>query len=678
MVLDDVSRGEGIDPKLDGDKHWARVCQFFTKEGAGPNQFRLPDLEYAIEGYQAAAVLWLLTRIPDDNVAGALLSDDMGLGKTFTIVITIMVHAYLQRAMRDMKRFWDHPHSEPRHNPAGAAPGRACPSQANNKYYLQCPCVVGSAARAIVDRMGDLPSIIISHSGGATLWVAEWDKFVLPRSGMRLYVGVSGYTGDHAKLADFCEDVEGAQGDADKARIEHQTVVGPRRRNGPRVNKVLVQRRHAFSGGNSHALLLTSEGCGNKQKAHDREKYEGVPFVAMPGRPRRMDYDEEAGVPVAVCGILAMDEMHKYKGANNETQPFQMLNLFKYQDTPTLAIGVSGNLLGIGPEAWQRHVTHTQEWIRRDGLEAKLGRIQTPEGFTQMRKDWDFIQSRIKDIEDGLVKRDAKNEQFDRCKGRIADDFRQGIHKMIIRRTKKDFFLGENILDIAEPVTTPMPLKIGEGEALDTLSIYFRRIAQWMNHVHKEDLKQWERAGKTYARPILAKVQREVLGGGPDGNNSRDGAHHRAFNLALRAVTLPSLAYLPNSEDPEIRRLEDYYAGGQNLNGLDSPKFQALTDLVKTQLIDTRQDNGRVTRQTKGPVDKSQVRHMVVFTEAPVNAYLTALYLQDWFIDKCDVILIHQGLKTQGTEWNCRDEAFKWFDRDCKPEDHNKILLGTY
>ncbi|KAK7947090.1 uncharacterized protein PG986_011411 [Apiospora aurea] len=724
QVFDNVSRDAGNDPMLDSPAHWNRVKQLFRQTGKEPNQFTLPHLAFPIEGYQAAAVLWLLTRIPDDKVSGALLSDDMGLGKTFTTIVTMMTHSYLQRSFRDVQRHWDTvrqaaewQEGAPPHNPKDAPAGQPCPTQASNKYWLQCPCEVGSTARAIVEGMSDSPNIIISPSSGAMLWVSEWDKFVQRDSRMRLYVSVNDYDGNHPKLQEFCTLMNNKQR-ADDPEIIEEASAGPQPANRPAVKKYLIQRRRGFEGGSSYALLFTSEGCGNVQLpvSLDDRKEGIIPFVSEPVTDEERHYHHGVGVPVVACGIMAMDEMHKYKGSSGITLPFKMLDLFKYQDHPTLAVGVSGNLLGIGPEAWQRQVLHTQNCIRRHNFEADLGRLQTRATFKKMENDWKYMMLHISEVEHGFQPNVDDLREYEQCRDRIADDFRQGLGKMIIRRLKKDLFRGVKILDIAAPITRPMVLKIPEGPAMNALSVYFRRIGQWMQKTYEEEMAEWRRNPGAWPKPVLAKAQRGLIGEGVDGRRVKTELQRQAYYLSTRSVIFPLLAYFPNSDNAAAaRELQRYYASQGPLTDLatqftdatlnperttasirtmlwkspfmryrdemrdNSPKFQQLVQMVRNQLINTKLNKLPENRQPDtGPLDKSYVRHMVVFAEWPVNAYLTALYLQEALFDDVEVILIHQALKDRTPKYYCRNGAFEYFDEKCLPGSKNKVLVGTY
>lgn len=137
------------------------------------------------------------------------------------------------------------------------------------------------------------------------------------------------------------------------------------------------------------------------------------------------DWKRAAQVPIAGCGIFAMDEIHQYKVKackGGMTHPFQLLYKFIYQENPTLAMGVSGNTMSIGPDGWHHLVGHTQQSIQRHprlAQAAKLCRLQTPQEYARVKRDWDFVLNKINN----------GGEELEECQGRIRPDFQQGIEK---------------------------------------------------------------------------------------------------------------------------------------------------------------------------------------------------------------------------------------------------------
>lgn len=129
--------------------------------------------------------------------------------------------------------------------------GLRCPSEVEmtRRYGIQCPCILGSTSRAIVEHMDDLTSIIVCPSAGATVWVSEWEKFVdddalagTPAAQMKLYVHLSNYVGTKPDFNAFCEDMEAAQLDGSQSMPDIDADGGGGEGGGPAHKTQRLQR----------------------------------------------------------------------------------------------------------------------------------------------------------------------------------------------------------------------------------------------------------------------------------------------------------------------------------------------------------------------------------------------------------------------------------------------------
>ncbi|KAK8102181.1 hypothetical protein PG984_015327 [Apiospora sp. TS-2023a] len=727
--LEERIPGRDVNLKAESKEHWDKVEAFFKNHDEKEMQFRLPGLLYPIEGYQAAAVVWMLTRIPEDGVAGAMLADAMGLGKTFTIIATLMSYFYVHAAYEEVQEDWELREKNPGRIPAegfkhlarGNRPNlrRQCPTQAEmtRKYGIQCPCVADSTSRAIAQNMANLPSIIVCPSAGATVWVSEWEKFVsadqegTPAARPKLYVHMTDYKGDKEDFNAFCQDMEAAQLDSMQGVVDVDD------------DGVLHKTRNGFKGGSGNVLLVTQESITRWQHS----KAPGTPGAFFskadqfdPRAEDMQDVEDIAQVPIAGCGIFAMDEMHQYKGHSGKgglTNPFRLLYKFKYQETPTLAVGISGNTMSIGPEGWHHLVEHTRRSLQKHprlATTAKLGRLQTLQDYKRMKEDWNNVL--------GKMGRGGPNEppdeDLEECKRRIHADFQQGIIKMIVRRAKDATFKEVAVLDILAADITQMPLRIPESPALDDMSENVTRILTWVRNQYSQDMDKWRAEGeKEGAEPpsIAARTQTGLLQGGiKDGRGKGAQQSRDAYNSSVRAMTFPEVARIgrapgtdhlvpymgTNEETKPLRELATKFTNAtldpkrtrrsvrdmikqspfwqhRGAFRTTSPKFERLCQLVEEELINTRSDI------KDGPPDGSGLRHMIVFTENPLSAYLTALFLQGYYRKRrVHVTLIHQSLHDRSSseklDWRCRFTACRNFNKDCDAGDNNKILVGTY
>lgn len=282
--------------------------------------------------------------------------------------------------------------------------------------------------------------------------------------------------------------------------------------------------------------------------------------------------------------------------------------------------------------------------------------------------------------------------------------------KMIVLRAKHDTFLGVKVLNIAAAVTTRMPLRIPEGPALVDLGGNVKLIREWVRREHEEKMLKWNATGQIGEPPSMARAEDGIL---RDRVPAEMGARlsREAYNASVRAVTFPEVVRIGRA--PETDHVEKYVKTGDDnklaelatcftnatldpdkdkkklvkrmmkrspfwkhrgVIGRGSPKVTSLCRLVQEQLLDTRWD------KEHGPPDRSGVRNMLVFTDAPLSAYLTAFLLQAEFLDKVDVILIHASLQDRSSSakngWKSRCKAFDSFNGHCDPNDKNKVLVG--
>ncbi|KAK8037771.1 hypothetical protein PG991_001117 [Apiospora marii] len=676
--------------RLDDWEYWQRVCTFFDCNddffGKGPKQ--LPGLLRRVDNYQLAAVFWLLTRYAEDGIAGPILGDDPGLGKTMIIIVTIKVHNDVQEAWADVRRWW-RTRKEGRSDKhllldAPAKQGAACPSQKHvkAKYGIQCPCVPGSASMKIAKNMQDWPSVIVGLSGqGIVTWVSEWNETIDPASHLQLYVNDLNWK-DNLLLSDFIQAVEQAP-----MPEGTQTL--------PAADAPFAKSSAGFEGGSRHVLLTSNFQCGKLIGAEKEDKSGFVKQVKGSGKR-----SSRVPVPVTGCAILALDEMHRYKGSR--TQPLQLLlDIFgKHQDKPTLGVAVSGSLGSLGPKAWEYMLEHTRAHARDKEL---LGRLKDEKSHQQVVDDWKELQKHIQD------KNAEQQNPFIESLGRLRDDWKTVMGKMFLRRGQRDEFRNGRIVDIQEPVHETWPLDMPKSNAKRLMRDNFRDVRMLMAQYGEKHKME------------LALAQRKVV----EVNLSKSGGtadNRKAFDNTIWSSTFPGLPSLAAADDKIVpflkaetdqKRLAREFSeatldpntpadarfvtictksqynnpfwADERVKGLrdGSPKMTRLIGLIDDELIGSKFDKRLAEDQLdKGPEDDSYVRHMLVFARSPIAAYLTALVLHRSRGRQVDVCLFHAGLETEskakGKPWHSRKTFQAAFDADCGRASRNKVAVLTY
>ncbi|KAK7972248.1 hypothetical protein PG988_006382 [Apiospora saccharicola] len=671
-VLQMIS-SEDKNRRLDEFKFWTRVSIFFDFEEQWfeTKAKELPGLLRSIDNYQLAAVFWLLTRYAVDGIAGPILGDDPGLGKTVIMIVTIKVHNDVQEAWADVMKFWKERagSAEFKHNVQGAAKKRGikCPSQKEitAKYGIQCPCVPGSDSQKIAESMQNWPSIIVGlPAQGTVTWAEEWEDTIRPDSRLQLYVNDANWI-DHPRLAEFVKAI----GDA------------PMPEGTESLDAALRKSNAGFEGGSRHVLLTSSYNCTVLLDTTEKG----------PGLVRELG--ETPHVPLTGCAIMALDEMHKYRGS--KTKPLELLlDVFgQHKTKPTLGVAVSGSLGPLGPDAWDYMLQHTRAHARKE----QLGRFRNGRDSKKVDVDWKYLQAHIDDPNA------EQQNPFKECLGRLRGDWTTVMNKMFLRRGQRDEFMTKRIVNIPEPRHETVALAMPENNARPHVIENFRGVRLLME----------ERSEKYHME--LALAQRKVLLERiPKGNAAET---DMSLNYTLWTSTFPDLPFLAEQDETivpflkagkEQQRLalqfsrttldpatanKTFSAINENLEKGNpfwaqcktlrdrSPKMAQLEGLIRAELIGSKWSDQKFQRDN-GPSDDSYVRHMLVFVRSPISAYLTALVLHRAVGKEVDVYLVHAGLQTESTAkskpWHSRKGFRRAFNARCDQNSKNKIAVLTY
>ncbi|KAK8071427.1 hypothetical protein PG997_011630 [Apiospora hydei] len=636
--------------KLNTLDYWRRVCDLFQRKSAlSYRPFNIPGIRRPIDAYQAAAAVWLLTRYAEDRIAGPMLADDPGMGKSTTTIVAIVVHKYLQELFEDVKKFQKKAESEYKHNSKGA-----------NKQT------------GIVDCMENWPSIIIClPQQGIASWTSEWDKTVNEEdSGLRLYVNIDKHPGG-SLLEHFIEHIEGLPMPEAAAGLLKKDLPFARSTAGFEFGSA-----HVLLTANSHVKKLTdpSDKSGFVQSL---QKSDGETYL----------------VPVTGCAILAFDEMHKYKGSENKTYPFTLLDILgKPRLRPTLAVGVSGSLGPLGPSAWKYLLQYTLSHGRKN----ELGRFT--DGYKNVQDDWEYLQRHIAD------NNAEEQNPFKERLLRLRDDWETAMKKMLLRRGQRESFgkEGTAMVSIPQPRYETQALDVPGPDTREGSSLVdvFREIRGLMENDEDEETRaQSQRAFlnkhlKSNTPSVIPAINLllwtstfprvAVYWTNPDRKpylRTKTGLQGLATAFST-AVLDPTLANRTREAIQEELKKSPFWSNTVQLRD-SSPKMLRLIDLINKELVGSRLNQRPIPEQKdEGPEDGSYVRHMLVFARMPITAYLTALILFKWLGDHVDVFLVHSNLppysKTKKTPWHSRSRLEEIFNEPCTRDSKNKVTVITY
>ncbi|KAK9788690.1 putative SNF2 N-terminal domain-containing protein [Seiridium cardinale] len=695
----------GVNQILDDPEHWRKVCQFFQQTDPSFHDIIVPGLKRPLRPHQAAVVYWLLTSLCDGKVAGPMLSDEMGLGKTFDVISIIVIYAYLHLMWQDCRSSW-HPGARmsqvSRHLPKTDRSGKPCPSQMGKKFGIECPCRFDSASRRIVTSQEDSPTIIICLANLVTTWMTEWEKFVdtsvgSPAAGMKLHTNVDA---QRLNRAYYKKEADIVPLTSSNHKDHFKFVLNP---DDPADVGILLS---GFPGGSQHVILTTPRSIDKLKDAYT---------VDIRHRDSRKP---DLTVNMLAPAWIFMDEVHKYLGKSgpDSTLPFKVLNGIRLQSKkPPVAVGVSGSLQPSGPEYWRSFFRHTMRVIKDEDWKEK----DWPKGFSEMNLTtdddlhklglrWKYLQEHIGDSSEavrGVVSEYIRED---------SEKYKKIFPAMIIRRRKQDKFGSKTIVSLPPSEVQEVQLDVKPGSAFDAQRLVVAGVRTWVLREFRRLYTEWERKKGNYDQgpePTLQYTEQKLLGGarmevGP----SRE--KNSAFWLSQRCTTFPTLAklwmdksvghdrfdgskmeelaadfngaYLQPLGDPAFIRSRTIQALGNSpfythrkILRDESEKFWELCKIID-EIRRIRDPNAK--QPYPGPSDGSLLRHMVVFCETPITAYLVAMLLFCRYRN-LDVLLFHATLPFKSSKtrpWLSRETMLQNFSADCRPGDNPKVLIGTF
>lgn len=410
---------------------------------------------------------------------------------------------------------------------------------------------------------------------------------------------------------------------------------------------------------------------------------------------------------VTVCRLAAswvvMDEVHKYKGSYkgttiSPTMAFRGLaQMASSSRRPPMLLAVSGSIVDAGPSCWQgfvRHAFHVANVAGRDTF--KLPAIAKLGDLDKLQNDWEYIAKNRGDRDDR------------RNRGQDIRKFSQNtLPLLLIARRQADTFKGKPIGEFPEVNIEERDCAMQDGPARDSFKELATTVRSWVTASFKQEHADWLQDPRGMPEPTLAGTQqRELRRFADDAGPKRT----NAFEMIHRSACYPYVAHLVLEYDfPKV-------SFGTGINKTTKSAFsapaiisfaqkitaefkkpgnhqRAVTQILqsspfwkfKEQLRDTSPKIQEVERYieeikdlkqrkaAKGPSDDSHTRHMIVFTDTALSAFLTFMILYSSNIKGVDFHFFHSG--TNAAE---RDRLCELMQRDCNVRDNHKVLIGTY
>ncbi|KAI0201646.1 hypothetical protein F4808DRAFT_459773 [Astrocystis sublimbata] len=643
------------------EEDWKNCCIFFSCDLDAP-KIRVTGIKVDIEPYQAFAIYRILVQAKERR-SSFILGDDTAFGKTGIVLAAATLFHVIHNAYKEASLEWRQGNStRMKHLREGAPLSSICPTQ---KGRVQCPCQQNSFSRQLIMTAVDYPSLIVTLPGHIPAWLAEAKKWIdvsEDSPAFDVVVKVSHHTFKNR---------------ADTQHIDEKSAMELR-------PYLPINERDPPNGDGSQNIVLMSDR-GVSQFLSYFEAGDAV-----------TDTNESEYYRMCASFVF-FDEFPSYKGSKTSpTAPFKMLQKLNLnsagtkKECPLLAVGISSSARADFAN-FRPFVHHalTQGDTRIPGLESEIE-------FDKYEKIWENLVKTL-----NLPTRNDTREREN-----LLGFLRKFIPHIMISRRRGDKFRGSVILG-KSPIQL-IPCDTRSESCMQAFDKLISQVKKFVNQEYNLKLNEWllgKKEGKKPNKRAIAQARLEFVSGG-----SRRRASSTVPQILLRSSTFPALAQVVHehtpvdyslllgsamielatrisrilspkklSDDSKVNAMKEmddsYWWERKNKLFQSSPKVQEihrrlheLLDLAEKQTDDPSQED-----IGPPPKDGTNIRHLLVFTDYPLSAFLILMVLLPRFIERNVVFLyVHSGV-----DINERQEIVNYMQKDCSPGDPVKVLIST-
>ncbi|TRX89028.1 hypothetical protein FHL15_010047 [Xylaria flabelliformis] len=638
------------------DSVWADAVRFFCCE-LDATKIQVEGIKVDIEPYQALAIYKALIQVTTGR-SSFIIGDDVGFGKTGISFCIATIFFLLHRRYLEVQEEWDNPPTTGAKHRAEGSSDQICPSQGG----IQCPCC-GGIAEEIVHYILDFPTLIITPPGLIPSFVAEADKWIdtspgSPASPVTIHVAHSSFK----KSENFLSR-----------------------------EKTDLIRASKPNGKSQHIVIMSPAGISGFL-AHFRIS-----------EFRLFTYDIRAG-------FVFFDEFHTYRGDRARlTGPFRMLETISAKrDSRTIAIGLSGSARA-NAAYWRpfiRHSFNDQAPIRNLPVNLlddrwKIAGLAKLDDFDDYERSWNGLVNTLNDTTlqgDKLLDRNERRDFLIRFLERF-------VPAMMISRQRGDKFRGVTILSKSR--TQLIRCDTQGGIIKDIFGNLISHVKMLVDQEYNISISQWigrNREGDKPVKRAIAQRRLEFMSDRPRGTTGS-----LVPQLILRSSTFPAVAQLVHDKSVNYEAIlgQNVLATATKISRIlgpmkidnktkmaaldalkssiwyqhrdllyeQSPKIREVERQINT-LIDISSkdtDDPSLINQGPPPSDGSNIRHLLLYADYPLSAFLMLLVLFTRFLDSNIVFLYAHS----GVDIATRKRYIDYMQEDCQKGDPVKILIST-
>ncbi|KAI0483765.1 hypothetical protein F4859DRAFT_512404 [Xylaria cf. heliscus] len=402
---------------------------------------------------------------------------------------------------------------------------------------------------------------------------------------------------------------------------------------------------------------------------------------------------------------MFFDEYQNYRGtAGQQTQAFQFLDTVRGMVRRVMAIGLSADV-GRGPQNWRPFVNHA---LNTTGAGPIPG-IDNSRDLDRYQASFDYL---VNNLDRDQVS-DQRREERNNRRQELLDFVGEFIPAMMVARTRTSEFLGKPLGDAYGRIRMKK-MDMQDGTHQDFKSLV-ARIRSYIDRQYDESMRRWEADGQQGEKPNKKDMYREI---------SENRRANDEYAVISRASCFPGIATLYSRGLIErgsilVNDFESIAANVSQLLGAGPRDAEAVDNIIqavddefdKSPFIrhrgNLRLSSGKILWVEKyiqemirilnvspdprtspdaqavfdrfgpAPPDGTNARHVLIFSDAPISAFLTMMILWDVLREefrKGNIVLLyaHSGVPTR-----VRSQYADFIRQSCAQDNRCKVLIST-
>ncbi|KAI0442688.1 P-loop containing nucleoside triphosphate hydrolase protein [Xylaria telfairii] len=371
-----------------------------------------------------------------------------------------------------------------------------------------------------------------------------------------------------------------------------------------------------------------------------------------------------------------------------------------------MAIGLSASL-NEGPGSWKPFVEHA---FGSNGT-GRIPGLANAQGLDRYQSLFAYLVNNLDRVISSEQEQAERTNRFNELTG-FAREF---VPEMMLARTRTSIFRGKSLGEAYGRIRLKR-IDMKPGETRDIFRDLANRINSYINQQYDDAFREWDENGREGEMPNRASMRKQRVQGLISDNDNKHKSEE--FSIVSRASCFPYIATLHSRQLilPANLLVDDFRPIATTISQLlgpvplnmegvndlveavdaelaestffqhrdelwdESPKIQwvagYLRDLIRISKLSP--DSGDIDEDYgPPPIDGTNFRHALLFSHAPISAFLTFMILWHQFREyfrRGEIVLLyaHAGISTSD-----RARYTRYMQESCENDRRCKVLIST-